>query len=207
MTKTIYLIDPETHVLIGSSPHPLDPVETERTGKPVYALLNSAVATEAVPPRVPVGMRAVLVDRDWVLEPIPAPAPPPAPAAAPKPAPTPEPVEPSFDERLAALRAHVQDYMDAIARSYGYDDIRTAVTYAEEPSVPKFQAEGRALRAWRSAVWQACYELLERVQAGAAPEPGLEHLADLLPRFAMPEPVPAPVLEPEPKSEPIAEPS
>lgn len=196
MTQTIYLIDPDTRVLIGSSPHPLDPVETERTGKPVYALLNPSLATDVIPPRVPAGMRAVLVDRSWTLEPIPAPAPSPEPTPAPAPAPPATPAPPTFEERLAALRNVVQQYMDGIARAYGYDDMRTAVTYAEEPAVAKFQLEGRALRAWRSEVWQACYDLLERVQAGQAPEPTAEQLADLLPRFTAPasvtEPAPAP---------------
>lgn len=211
MTQTIYLIDPETRVLIGSSPHPLDPVETERAGKPVYALLNPSLATDVLPPRVPAGMRAVLVDRSWTLEPMPAPAPSPAPAPTltPVPGPPPAPAEPSFEERLAALRNVVQQYMDAIARAYGYDDMRTAVTYAEEPAVPKFQAEGRALRAWRSAIWQACYDLLEHVQAGQAPEPTAEQLPDLLPRFAMPvaglapkaAPAPAQPLTIEPEAE------
>ncbi|WP_454914159.1 hypothetical protein [Variovorax gossypii] len=40
MTKIIYLLDPETGALVGESAHPLDPVETERKGEPVYALLN-----------------------------------------------------------------------------------------------------------------------------------------------------------------------
>lgn len=183
MTKTIYLIDPDTRVLLGSSPHPLDPVETEREGKPVHALLNPALATDVAPPPVPAGMRAVLVDRSWVLEELP---PTPQPAAAPEPpAPTP-PREPSFEERLAALRDRVQAHLDATARACGYDDMKTAVTYAEEPAVPKFQNEGRALRAWRSLVWDACYALLARVQAGEAEEPTPEALADLLPRLIVP---------------------
>ena len=67
----------------------------------------------------------------------------------------------------------VQNYMDGMARSLGYDDIKSAVTYAEEPSVVKFQNEGRAFRQWRSLVWAYCYEKLAEVQAGA-PMPTLE---------------------------------
>jgi len=203
MTKLIYLIDPESRTYIGTAPHPLDPVETERAGKPVYALLNPAVATDQAPPPVPAGMRAVMRDASWTLEPVPAPPPPPpAPAPKPAPAPPPPPPEPSFEERLAALRAYVQDYLDAISRAYGYDDMKTAVTYAEEPAVPKFQREGRALRAWRSKVWQACYDLLAAVVAGEAPEPKPEQLADLLPRFD-PSSADEPTPEPESADKPV----
>lgn len=60
------------------------------------------------------------------------------------------------EARAAAVRA-VQAHLDATARAWGYDDIFTAVTYADEPEAPQFQAEGRALRKWRSKVWRACY--------------------------------------------------
>jgi hypothetical protein len=192
MTKTIYLLDPNTGDLLGESVHPLDPVETERTGKPVYALLNPALATEVPPPHVPSGMKARMVRGKWALEPLPA-APQPEIPAAPKPPAAPAPM--TFDERAASLRAHVQEYMDSMARSLGYDDIKTAVTYADEPSVPKFQNEGRALRAWRSCVWLTCYELLDRVKAGAASEPSEATLTGLLPQLVIP-PLEAPTVTP-----------
>lgn len=183
MTKTIFLIDSESGYLVGESVHPLDPVATERTGNPVYALLNPALATEITPPHIPTGMRARMVHGKWALEalpPEPQPETPVVPQLPPAPAPS------TFDERLASLRAHVQEYMDAMARSLGYDDIKTAVTYADEPAVPKFQNEGRALRAWRSSVWAACYELLERVKSGAMAEPSERTLPGLLPSLSIP---------------------
>lgn len=60
---------------------------------------------------------------------------------------------------------------DGAAVDAGYENIRSAVTYADEPSVPRFQAEGRAFRAWRSLVWARCYEILNEVQAGQRPIP------------------------------------
>ncbi|MET3177866.1 UNVERIFIED_ORG: hypothetical protein ABIC43_001005 [Variovorax guangxiensis] len=183
MTKTIYLIDPESGFLVGESVHPLDPVATERSGKPIYALLNPALATETVPPHIPTGMRARMVRGKWALETLPpAPQPELPVVSPPPPAPTPTTIE----DRIASLRAYVQEYMDAMARSLGYDDIKTAVTYAEEPAVPKFQNEGRALRAWRSSVWAACYELLERVKSGATAEPSERTLTGLLPSLSIP---------------------
>ncbi|WP_422086381.1 hypothetical protein [Variovorax sp.] len=186
MTKTIYLIDPESGYLMGETVHPLDPVETERSGKAVYALLNPALATENAPPQVPTGMRARRVLGKWALEPLPPAPQPEVPVVPPLPAPAPAPAPSTVDDRIASLRAHVQQYLDAMARSLGYDDIKTAVTYAEEPSVPKFQNEGRALRAWRSAVWAACYELLERVKSGAMAEPSERTLTGLLPSLSIP---------------------
>ncbi|WP_454914160.1 hypothetical protein [Variovorax gossypii] len=100
-----------------------------------------------------------MVDGNWLLEALPPPPEPVVPAKPPEP---PEPVPPTFKERQIALRGLVQEYMDSMARSLGYDDIKTAVTYADEPVVPKFQNEGRALRAWRSTLWAACYDFLER---------------------------------------------
>lgn len=52
------------------------------------------------------------------------------------------------------LRA-VQRHLDAQARALGYDGIAAAVSYADEPAVARYQAEGQALRAWRSKVWEA----------------------------------------------------
>lgn len=89
---------------------------------------------------------------------------------------TPEQVE-------AALSVAVQDFLDGTARSFGYDDIRSAVTYAEEPSVPKFQVEGRALRAWRSKVWAKCYQILDDVKAEQEPIPTDAELIRALPPF------------------------
>lgn len=80
---------------------------------------------------------------------------------------TPEPADnPTQVQIIAAITATVQAHMDAAAQAMGYDDIKTAVTYADEPAVPRFQAEGQALRAWRSLVWAKCYQLLDEVQAG-----------------------------------------
>lgn len=77
-----------------------------------------------------------------------------------------DPPDKTTVEVIQELVAQVQSHLDTQARSFGYDDIRTAVTYADEPAVPKFQAEGQALRAWRSLVWGKCHSLLDEVQSG-----------------------------------------
>lgn len=85
----------------------------------------------------------------------------------------------------ASLVSVVQSIMDSKAHSYGYDDLTTAVTYADEPSVPKFQQEGQAFRAWRSSVWAAAYSILADVQAGHRAFPTVAEVPSLLPPFPL----------------------
>ncbi|MBH2008282.1 MAG: hypothetical protein I8H71_01145 [Xanthomonadaceae bacterium] len=88
-------------------------------------------------------------------------------------------------EKIEAVRARLQRVMDDAARALGYDDIKTAITYADEPAVPKFQAEGQALRAWRSLVWAACYA--HPAMTGAAPIPTPDEAEALMPPLALPD--------------------
>ena len=102
-------------------------------------------------------------------------------AAPPPPVEEPEHAGPTPEEIRADRVAAVYDHMDAAAQALGYDDIRAAVTYADEPIIPKFQAEGRACRAWRSLVWAHCYQVLDDVQAGRRPIPTEAELIAELP--------------------------
>ena len=70
----------------------------------------------------------------------------------------------------------LDDHLNAEAVKLGYDDIKSAVTYADEPAVLKFQDEGRALRAWRSVCYEAGY-----VAINADPAPTLEEFISGLP--------------------------
>lgn len=102
-----------------------------------------------------------------------------APELADPPAPTPEQIK-------AMLSAAVQIHMDAAAQAAGYDDIKSAATYADEPAVPKFQQEGQAFRAWRSLCWAACYEVMADVEAGERAVPTAGELIAALPALEMP---------------------
>lgn len=83
---------------------------------------------------------------------------------------------------VADYMAAVQRHMDARAVAFGYDDLISVVTYAEEPAVPRYQAEGQAFRAWRSACWAKCEDVLAAVKAGARAAPThAELLAELPP--------------------------
>ena len=75
----------------------------------------------------------------------------------------------------------VQNHLDLEAQKAGYDSIHTAVTYANEDSVVKFQGEGILLRSWRSLVWEKCYQILADVEAGDRDQPTEEELILELP--------------------------
>ena len=68
----------------------------------------------------------------------------------------------------------IQVMLDAEARAMGYDSIATAVTYADEPSVPKFQTDGQKFRARRSRAWEYAYATLADVEAGNTPQPTVD---------------------------------
>lgn len=95
-------------------------------------------------------------------------------------------VVPTPEEIKAAKVSLVQAHMDAAARALNYDSISNAITYAEEPAVPRFQAEGQALRAWRSLVWATCYEIVADIEAGVRDVPSDEELIAELPELVLP---------------------
>lgn len=90
------------------------------------------------------------------------------------------------DQVKKILTATVQRHIDAQAQALGYDNIYTAVSYAEEPAVPLFQQQGRALRSWRSLVWAASREVMAAVEAGTRSVPTAEELIAALPAFEAP---------------------
>ena len=82
-----------------------------------------------------------------------------------------DPPPPSPEQIMKRLKARVQQWLDEKARALDYDDIKSAVSYAEEPAVPKYQQEGQALRRLRSLAWERYYEISNAVQAGQRPIP------------------------------------
>jgi hypothetical protein len=99
------------------------------------------------------------------------------------------PPQPTPQELQRLLTDTVQSLMDSKAQAYHYDNLTTAVTYAEEPSVPKFQEEGQAFRSWRSTVWATAYSILAEVQAGTRSFPTVSEVPSLLPPFPLDAPL------------------
>lgn len=167
-------------------------VEADESPLEPGVFLIPAGCVEMPPPQIPAGMAARWVNGKWVLETIQV-----APASPPEPAPEPEPQTP--ERVLKAFEDAIQLHMDNTARTFGYDDIKSAVTYAEEPAVQKFQLEGLGFRAWRSLVWAYAYEQLERVKNGEREQPTITDFILELPELVIPEPEPIP--EPAPAAE------
>jgi len=92
---------------------------------------------------------------------------------------------PTEVEIVAAYMAAVQQHMDARAVAFGYDDLLSVVTYAEEPAVARYQAEGQAFRAWRSACWSTCEQMLAAVKAGQRTAPTHDKLMAELPELGI----------------------
>jgi len=88
---------------------------------------------------------------------------------------------------MAEFEQAVQGRLNGAAIAAKYDSIENAVSYAEEPAVPKFQNDGKAFRAWRSKVWAYAYEQLALVLAGEREQPTVEAFLLELPVLELPE--------------------
>lgn len=176
-TKTVYAYDPHSRAFTRAltlDETDLSPADLEH-GNLVWLIPGNCL--ETVPPTAPKGKYVAEENGGWVLKAIPAPVEP----AAPAPAPAPDPTELTLAQRVAALRTVVEQSLDIQARAYGYDNINTAVSYAEEKSVPKFWAEGRMFRKLRSLTYAKCYAILAEFDAGKLEEPTRESLLAMLP--------------------------
>lgn len=100
-------------------------------------------------------------------------------------------VEPIPPEEIAAtLKRQVADavqrHLDAAVSERSYSSAAAAVSYVGDPN-PQWDAEGRAVLAWRSAVWTACFAALDAVLAGERPPLTPEEMVAELPPLVWPE--------------------
>lgn len=79
-------------------------------------------------------------------------------------------------EIQSQLTQAVQHVLDIKAQELLYDNCLSVCSYIDT-GFAKFDAEGKAFRAWRSAVWAKGYEILAQVQAG---ERGIPTEAELI---------------------------
>ena len=98
------------------------------------------------------------------------------------------PVEPTREEIEQQVQARltdaVQHVLDSKAQELNYDSCLSVCSYIDT-GVPKFDAEGKAFRAWRSAVWAKGYEILAQVQAGQRAIPTEAELIAELPQLVI----------------------
>lgn len=97
----------------------------------------------------------------------------------------PEPTKEEIEQRIQKqLTDAVQHVLDAKAQELFYDNCLSVCSYIDT-GVPKFDAEGKAFRAWRSAVWAKGYEILAQVQSGERGIPSEEELLAELPELVI----------------------
>lgn len=97
------------------------------------------------------------------------------------PEPTKEEIEAQIQKQLTDAVQHV---LDTKAQELNYDNCLSVCSYIDT-GVAKFDAEGRAFRAWRSSVWAKGYEILAQVQAGQRAIPTEEQLIAELPKLVI----------------------
>jgi hypothetical protein len=81
----------------------------------------------------------------------------------------------------ADYSAAIQSKLDELAQEEGFDNIHTAVSYADEPAVKSFQDHGIMFREKRSLVWAKSYEIMAEVKAGSRAMPTIDELLAELP--------------------------
>lgn len=169
----IYNYDRITGVFVGRSDADPSPIEP---GK----FLIPAFSTHKEPPSAQDGKAPVFNTRtgDWEMVDVKAPA---------------------SQEQIAVqalteptsivqfLRARLAVHINQVALVHDFDSIDEAVSYADEPSVPRYQALGRALRAWRSIIWAAFETLESQIKLGEIPPPASDaEFFEILPKFTPP---------------------
>lgn len=96
--------------------------------------------------------------------------------------------EPTAEEKNAQIQAQltnaVQRVLDNEAQKLNYDSCLSVCSYVDT-GFSKFDDEGKAFRAWRSAVWAKGYEILNAVLAGEREIPTEEEVLAELPSLAI----------------------
>jgi len=94
--------------------------------------------------------------------------------------------EPAPEEQEQALihkyALAVQRMLDDEAKKLSYDSCLSVCSYYDT-GYAKFDIEGEAFRAWRSAVWVKAYAILDEVKAGTREIPTEEALLAELPKL------------------------
>jgi hypothetical protein len=85
-----------------------------------------------------------------------------------------------FEQAHSALIFGVQEYLDTLARSRGYDSILSLCTYASSGNA-EFAAEGQAGVNLRDGCWVVGHQIAADVLAGTRTMPTLPEVLDELP--------------------------
>lgn len=181
ITKTVYSYDAQSRAYLRAitlDEGDLSPADLA-LGRTVWLIPGNCL--EIAPPKPPAGQYVAEKNGEWVLKDIPK-VDPPAPTPAPAPAPGQPEGELTIEQKAEKLLALVDKNMELAAVAAGYKTgLVGVISYAEEKAVPKYWAEGRMFRKWRSLTYARCYELLAKVVKGEIEEPTAETLPPMLP--------------------------
>lgn len=86
------------------------------------------------------------------------------------------------EQVITRLESAIDRHLDAVAKSYRYESIRTMVTYATSDH-PTFGAEGRAAVKFRDACYQQGIDVISDVQDGKRGIPTEAELIAEMPTF------------------------
>ena len=94
----------------------------------------------------------------------------------------PSPLIPETPEQtILRLESVLDKYIDEQAKSFRYESIRTMVTYENDPN-PKFHAEGKGAKEFRSQCYSLALMIINEVNQGR-PTPSEEELLSEMPKL------------------------
>lgn len=90
--------------------------------------------------------------------------------------------EPSIEEKLAAIEAAIDAHIASVMQARTYDSITSCITYLGSTN-PRWDSDARDALAWRTAVWERAYALLNAWQSGQIDELTTEQVVAQLPKM------------------------
>jgi hypothetical protein len=87
---------------------------------------------------------------------------------------------PTQEELVKLYEDAVQAHLDETARSKGYDNTYTCLSYLSSTD-EQWNREANTFNAWRDSVWRKCHEVLNDYVAGNIEQPTVGELIALLP--------------------------
>jgi len=155
----MYLYDEETGVYVGEKEAAIDEFTSLCKGEIVYAL---EACSTWIKPVFKDGYTTVWNGREgaWSFKPL-----------------------PTEQEIQDALEKEIEAWMNSVVAEKHYDSIDTCIArYTDSPN-PQYAAEAKAVKAWNTAVWDKCWDILAEVKTGTRPIPSLEEVIYELPKL------------------------
>ena len=89
---------------------------------------------------------------------------------------------PSMEEQKKIYENAVQSHLDAMARTRGYDNTYTCLSYLNSTD-EIWKRESIAFNIWRDSVWHKAHEILNAFMAGEIEQPTIDEVIEQLPKI------------------------